>query len=321
MRTKLPLQPGFAGIATFLRAGHAPVGALPAGTVGVSGLPLNGFADTPGPADGPRGIREASVGFLASLLPSMRGTLVEVDTERRVEFLDDLPLVDLGDLDPLAGKSSVAESLAAHAAAVARQAGLTVFLGGTRAITLPLLEGVARSRGRCPALLRLGATLDLEEESPHRPLAPAASLRGMARLGAATACLGVQGWQPAVEWRHAEQARLAATSLGDWRRHGLTAWATTTAQTLLERADELYVSIDIRVADAGFAPGRGRVVSSGLLPAELLGVVAALAVFPIVAVDLVEVAPPLDSTGRAEHLAFQTLLALILPRLAAAKTA
>lgn len=318
--TRPPLQPGFAGIATFLRAGQVSVGGVPAGAVAVTGIPLNGYADTPGTADGPRGIREASIAFVASLLPSMRGALVDVDTERRLELADDLPLVDLGDLDPLAGPESVADRLSAHAAAVARQAGLAVFLGGTRAITARLLEGVARARGRCPALLRLGATLDFEEEEPDRPLAPGASLRAAARVGATPACLGVHGWQPAVEWSHAGPARLTVTPLADWRRQGLAETARMTAQALLREAEELYVSIDIRVADAGFAAGRGRVVSGGLLPDELLDVADALAAFPVRAVDLVEVAPPLDSTGRAEHLGFRALLALILPRLAAAKT-
>jgi arginase family enzyme len=60
-------------------------------------------------------------------------------------------------------------------------------------------------------------------------------------------------------------------------------------------------------------------LSGGLLPMELLEVAEALAPFPVAAVDLVEVAPVLDSTGRTEHLAFRTLLALILPRLNGAK--
>jgi arginase family enzyme len=319
--TRPPVQPGFAGIATFLRAGQATVDALPVGAVGVSGIPLDGVADTPGTADGPRAIREASVAFLASLLPSMRGALVEVDTARRVEFADDLPLVDLGDVDPLVGPATVAETLATHAAAVAARAGVAVFLGGTRAITLPLLDGVARVRGRCPALLRVGANLDLADELSDRPLAPGAALRGVARRGTTAACLGVQGWQPAVEWLRTTETGLAATPLADWRRQGLATTARTAAQALLRGADELYVSIDIRVADAGFAAGRGRVLSGGLLPAELLEVADALAPFPVGTIDLVEVAPGLDSTGRTEHLAFRTLLALLLPRLTGMKAA
>jgi arginase family enzyme len=320
-RLKPSLQPGFAGIATFLRAGQTGVDALPVGAVGVSGVPLDGLGDTLGTADGPRAIREASVAFLASLLPSMRGALVEVDTARRVEFADDLPLVDVGDVDLLVGPTTVEATLATHAAAVAGRAGLAVFLGGSRAITLPLLDGVARVRGRCPALLRVGATLDLADELPDRPLAPGAALRGVARRGTTAACLGVQGWQPAAEWRRTAEARLAATPLADWRQQGLAATARAAAQALLRDAEELYVSIDIRVTDAGFAAGRGRVLSGGLLPAELLEVAEALAPFPVAAVDLVEVAPGLDSTGRTEHLAFRTLLALILPRLTGTKVA
>jgi arginase family enzyme len=41
-----------------------------------------------------------------------------------------------------------------------------------------------------------------------------------------------------------------------------------------------------------------------------------LAALPLAAVDVVEVAPPLDATRRAEHLAVRALLALLLPRLA-----
>jgi hypothetical protein len=62
------------------------------------------------------------------------------------------------------------------------------------------------------------------------------------------------GWQPAAEWRRVETG---CPPLADWRQHGLAATARVAAQALLRRADELYVSVDIRVADVGFA-GRGR---------------------------------------------------------------
>jgi formiminoglutamase len=313
------LQPGFAGIATFLRADDVPVAAVAPGTVAVSGIPLDGFGDTPGTSDGPRGIREASIAFLASLLPTLRGTLVDVDSERRLELVSDLPLVDVGDVDPLAGAGSLWDHLSGHASAVATRTGLAVFLGGTRAITAPLLDGVARATGRRMALLRLGATLDLGDEPPDRPLAPGAALLAASRVATRTACLGVYGLLPAAEWRRAAGERIAVTPLTDWRRQGLARTARDTVEALLRDADDLYVSIDVRVADAAFAAGRGRTVSGGLLPYELLEVAEALAPFPLAAIDLVEVAPPVDSTRRAEHLAFQTLLALLMPRLAGSK--
>jgi hypothetical protein len=106
-----------------------------------------------------------------------------------------------------------------------------------------LLDGVARSRGRAPALLRLGATLDLAEQSSDRQLAPEAALRGIARRGAAAACLGVQGWQPAAEWQRTAETGLAVMPLADWRQRGLTAAARAAVQALLRQADGLYINL------------------------------------------------------------------------------
>ena len=259
------LQPGFAGIATFLRAGQVSVDALPAGLVSVSGIPLDGVADTPGTADDPRAIREASVAFLASLLPSMRGTLVEVETARRVGSRRTCRSSTWATSTRCSVRTR-SPTRSRHAAIVAREASAAVFFGGTRAITLPLLDGVARGRGRVPALLRLGATLDLADEASDRPMAPEAALRGVARRGAAAACLGVQGWQPAAEWRRAVETGFAVTPLADWRQHGLAATARVAAQALLRRADGSTSRWTSGSRMRGFAAGRGRVLSGACCP-------------------------------------------------------
>jgi arginase family enzyme len=313
-------QPAFAGIATFLRAPQRLLHALPADVVAVAGVALDGAGEPGGPADGPRGIREASVSFLASLLPSMRGTLVDVDTGRRVEFTAEPPLVDVGNLDPLGGPGTPDEQLREDAAEIARQARLPVFLGGTRAISAPLLEGVATGKGKRLALLRVSSTLDLAEAPEDRSLAPEASLRAALEVPVPVACLGVHGWQPVVDWTTAERRGVRVVPLHDWRKAGLGGTTRAVAEWLLGTAERLYVSIDIRVADGAVVAGRGRVVSDGLLPAELLEVCESLATFPLAAVDVVEVAPPLDSTRRAEHLAFRALLTLLLPRLSGKET-
>ncbi|HEV8308969.1 MAG TPA: arginase family protein [Methylomirabilota bacterium] len=313
-------QPAFAGIATFLRAPQRPLHAMPAYVVAVAGVTLDGSGEPGGPADGPRGIREASVSFLAALLPSMRGTLVDVDTGRRVEFTAEPPLVDIGNLDPLGGPGTPGERLRGDAAELARRAQLPVFLGGTRAISAPLLDGVAGATGQRLALLRVSSTLDLAEPPVTRPLAPEASLRAALELQVPVACLGVHGWQPVVDWTTAERRGVRVVTLADWRRAGFGGTTRAVAEELLGTAERLYVSIDIRVTDGAFVAGRNRVVSDGLLPAELLEVCESLATFPLAAVDVVEVAPLLDGTRRAEHLAFRALLALLLPRLSGKET-
>jgi agmatinase len=309
--------PAFAGIATFLRAPERPLPAVPDRAVAIAGVPLDGAGDPAGAAGGPRGIREASVSLLAALLPSMHGELVDVDSGRRLRFSADSPLVDTGDLDPLAGSGPLRDRLRAAAAGLARRAGLSVFLGGTRAITGPLLAGVAEGTGRRLGLLRLSSTLDLAEADPDRPLAPEAALRAALEVPVPVACLGVHGWQPAADWTVAGRAGVGrVVPLADWRKAGLAATTRSVAEDLCRAVDRLYVSIDIRVTDGAVVAGRGRVVSGGLLPGELLEACESLAALPLAAVDVVEVAPPLDATRRAEHLAVRALLALLLPRLA-----
>lgn len=311
-------RPAFAGIATFLRAPQAELSAVPARAVAVSGVPLDPFGEPGGVREGPRGIREASVGFLASLLPSMQGSLVEVDTGHRMEFGPSMPLVDVGDLDLYGGPQAIIACLRGHAADLTRQAGLPAFLGGTRAISGPLLSGVAGAGGRKLAFLRISPSLDLREVPQDHALAPDASLLTVLNEQSGVASLGAYGLLPAAEWEEATHSGARITSLADWRAAGLAAAARSTAEELLREADGLYVSVDIRAVDGAFAAGRGRVASGGLLPGELLEVCEALAPLPLAAIDLVEVAPPFDSTRRAEHLAFRVLLALLAPRLGAA---
>ena len=60
-------------------------------------------------------------------------------------------------------------------------------------------------------------------------------------------------------------------------------------------AEHLYVSVDIDVLDPGFAPGTTAPEPGGLAPADLLRTVRALAMRTnLVALDVVEVAPPYD---------------------------
>jgi arginase family enzyme len=70
----------------------------------------------------------------------------------------------------------------------------------------------------------------------------------------------------------------------------------------------VYLTVDIDVADPSCAPGTGYPVAGGLTSRELLdltrGLVTAL---PVRAMDIVEVAPPLDPGGVTEWLALQVV--------------
>lgn len=62
--------------------------------------------------------------------------------------------------------------------------------------------------------------------------------------------------------------------------------------------DALYISLDIDVLDPAFAPGTGTPEAGGLSSRELMQMIKFLmSELPIVAMDLVEVSPPLDSVN------------------------
>ena len=70
------------------------------------------------------------------------------------------------------------------------------------------------------------------------------------------------------------------------------------------------------MVDAAFAPGASATAPGGLTSRELLTAVSTIAErTPIVAMDVMEVSPPLDESGRTAHLA-----ALVLATVLAAQT-
>src|SRR5579872_3291387 len=87
----------------------------------------------------------------------------------------------------------------------------------------------------------------------------------------------------------------------------------------LEEADGIYLSLDIDVLDPGFAPGTGTPEPGGLAPADLLRAVRKLALeTPVVAMDVVEVAPAYDwaelTINNAQRAVLEMLAGLAVRR-------
>ena len=75
--------------------------------------------------------------------------------------------------------------------------------------------------------------------------------------------------------------------------------------------DALYLTIDIDVLDPAFAPGTGTPVSGGLTSIQLIQLFKQmLRTLPIRAMDIVEVAPPLDVNDIPSWPALRLILEL-----------
>ena len=87
----------------------------------------------------------------------------------------------------------------------------------------------------------------------------------------------------------------------------------------MDGCDAVYLSVDIDVLDPGFAPGTGTPEPGGLTPVDLLRAVRRLAIeVPLVALDVVEVAPAYDwadvTVNNAHRVVLEVLAGLAVRR-------
>src|SRR5579859_368608 len=198
--------------------------------------------------------------------------------------LEDLPLVDLGDLD--LGDAGVEEAVEAIAHAMEEAAGvgrLPVMFGGEHTVSLGGFRGIKRIHPDA-LLVQLDAHADLR-----------ASYEGRALTHATWAYhAGAEfGFDSIV------QLGLRSGAREEWPRTRDTAWSARELElpeAVRARISDrpVYLTVDIDVLDPSAAPGTGCPEPGGATFAELEAFLHGLAGLRVVAVDVVEVAPALD---------------------------
>ncbi len=83
---------------------------------------------------------------------------------------------------------------------------------------------------------------------------------------------------------------------------GATEVAQRAVVHALRGCDQLYLSIDADAMDAGYLLGTGSIVHSGITPRQYCQMLDVLAAAPVTGLDIVEVSPPLDPSGRTERI-------------------
>jgi arginase family enzyme len=110
---------------------------------------------------------------------------------------------------------------------------------------------------------------------------------------------GVESFHHRKEWEFARDVGVRVVTADQARREGLLQCLTRELNRITDGVDRLYASLDIDVLARSFAPGTGNAVgTAGLEPTEALEVARELRQRPLVGLDLVEVAPRWDPTGR-----------------------
>lgn len=281
----------------------------PPSDVAILGLPYEGGACwRSGAAEAPRRLREISD---SSQAISEEGYIVDPSI---------LKVRDLGDIVPAAGDSEDAvreefftrtERTVTDALRMAAMAGRDLFLlsiGGDHSVSIPLLRGFAAGFPEGYGLISLDAHPDLfdtYDDSPYGNACPMRRALDGSRLKPEhLLILGTRSYNR-VELDFMHERGIAFIPARQIDRQGVDA-TLALARERMKGLGNLYLTIDIDVADPGCAPGTGCPVAGGLSSRQLLDLTRGLLHdLPVRAMDIVEVAPPLDPTDATLFLALQ----------------
>jgi agmatinase len=237
----------------------------------------------------------------------------------RVDPLKALRILDAGDIEMAGAEGQVPLDALGNAVRVAAQAGAIPFiLGGDHTITWPDVTGVAHARGwGRVSVIHFDAHADTGDVQfgslighgvPMRRLIESGAVRGDRFLQ-----IGLRGYWPepaTLQWM-AEQG-MRSFEMHEVVRRGLDAILEEAFTIAIDDCDGVFVSVDLDVVDPGMAPGTGTPEPGGLTGRQLLDAVRRIAVdLPVVGVDVVEVAPPYDSSDITAFLANRVVLEML----------
>lgn len=173
-----------------------------------------------------------------------------------------------------------------------------LFLGGDHSVTIPLHKAFGRKfDGKKRGIIHFDAHYDLcPEYDGHiwsHACTEARALEGVV-TGDDLTFVGVRvAEETEIELIKDHPGIVTITSENVHDRG-----AEDVAKTLIQRYagyDAIYLTLDIDVLDPAYVPGTGTPVSGGLDPITLIKILRRLMTeLPIMAMDIVEVAPPLD---------------------------
>ncbi len=213
------------------------------------------------------------------------------------ELLTGIRVLDLGDVE-VGGLSQQAYFSKVEAAAV-ELFGRTLpfFLGGDHSITIPILKAASRVYQGPIGIIHLDAHLDLCEELEGNSLSHGCTHRRAIEFPNIELenihFVGIRSFEVQEleflkdKWPNIYTAR-------EVHRRGVEQVAQEICEKL-ELVKHVYITLDIDFLEPGLAPGTGTPKAGGFTSRDMLEFLRAFARLPLIGMDVVEVAPPLDS--------------------------
>lgn len=176
-----------------------------------------------------------------------------------------------------------------------------LFFGGDHSVTIPLNRAFGRHfKGKKIGIIHFDSHPDLCDEYDGHKWSHACPLRRAVEdviTPKDLAQIGIRSYEKEEIAFYKANPDLLLIRAYDVFNEGFQA-ACDKIKAKFKDYDALYLSLDIDVLDPAFAPGTGTPEAGGLSSRELMQMIKFLiSELPIVAMDLVEVSPPLDSVN------------------------
>jgi formiminoglutamase/agmatinase len=191
-------------------------------------------------------------------------------------------------------------------------------IGGDHSLTSPIVKGLSQALGHKPRIgiidfdthhdIREGWTRNSGLWSRELLQLPGQPVRGKNFVQ-----IGVHGYRYSLYYHQRLQeygVRLHTTL--DVRRKGMEAVAEESLGAASDGTDAIYLTVDIDVLDQAFAPGTNAAYPGGLMPEDLMEGVFGGGKHPLVkAMDVMEIAPPLDLNNMTSRRGADVLLSFL----------
>ena len=311
-----------AGTSTFLGVPLAGLDDVGPGVVAINGAPYSGGRFT---REGPRGIRQASLAMAEKLAIAGEEGFAELDQGLRLIPNDDA-LIDVGDwpvypTDVLKTTDSIADGVYE----ITKRGGLSVCLGGDHYIEYPSCLGFCRAVAEQNPNVKVGYI----HIDGHLDFSM--GVEGVARYNNGTNArltselevisepnmvwIGIQGPCSLEAVRYIRNMGGTIFTSDDLHRLGPTEVGRQAGEWASKGCDFVYMTFDIDVLDAGMSPGTGSVTMGAVAPAAIMELLEELSKYPIGAMDVNEVTPPMDVAQRSSHYAVEGITHFTLRRL------
>ena len=227
-------------------------------------------------------------------------------------------LYDIGDLPVSLQWEKYFSDVEAKAYELMKTGKFCLFLGGDHSVTIPLHKAYGKyQRDSKPdakiGVIHFDAHFDLcHEYDGHKWSHACTEARALENVisGEDLFFVGVRVAEVDELELLREHPEITVVRAIDVHNHGIEP-VLQKLQEKFSHYDALYLTIDIDVLDPAFAPGTGTPVSGGLTSIQLIQLFKQmLRTLPIRAMDIVEVAPPLDVNDITSWAALRLILEL-----------